>query len=113
MKKTLALLLALGMLVLMLAGCQVNREKDMAQIVLQVGDVTYTKQQVYDTVTNYFTSMGYSIDLMDETMEESTREQMDAMLEDYLDYLMQMEVAAIIVDRDMPCLLYTSPSPRD
>ena len=102
MKKTLALLLALGMLVLMLAGCQVNREKDMAQIVLQVGDVTYTKQQVYDTVTDYFTSMGYSIDLMDETMEESTREQMDAMLEDYLDYLMQMEVAAIIVDRDMP-----------
>lgn len=102
MKKTLALLLALGMLVLMLTGCQVNREKDMAQIVLQVGDVTYTKQQVYDTVTDYFTSMGYSIDLMDETMEESTREQMDAMLEDYLDYLMQMEVAAIIVDRDMP-----------
>ena len=102
MKKTLALLLALGMLVLMLAGCQVNREKDMAQIVLQVGDVTYTKQQVYDNYATILASGGYDIDPMDEELKESIREQLDTMLVGYLDYLMKVEVATVIVDRDMP-----------
>ncbi|MBE5780497.1 MAG: hypothetical protein E7328_01555 [Clostridiales bacterium] len=102
MKKTLALLLAILMMALMLTGCQINREKDMAQVVLEVGDVSYTKAELYEKAEAYLYSQGTAIDLMDEEMDESLRAAVDTFIADYLEYLFQIEVACIIVDRDMP-----------
>ena len=102
MKKTFALLLAIMMMALLLTGCQINREKDMAQVVLEVGEVSYTKAQVYEMAEEYLYSQGTAIDLLDEEMDESLRSAVDTFLADYLEYLFEIEVACIIVDRDMP-----------
>lgn len=60
-------ILAAALCALMLAGCQFvgyDKEKDMAQVVAQIGTVKITKQQVYDTMTPYldYYASTYSLD---------------------------------------------------
>ena len=102
MKRCLAAVCACLMLGLLLAGCSVDREADMAQTVAVVGDRVITKQELYDEVENYYLSSGYPIDLTSETLDADTRAQVDETLVAYLEYMVQEEVAVRVVDAQMP-----------
>ncbi|MDL2224622.1 peptidylprolyl isomerase [Eubacteriales bacterium OttesenSCG-928-M02] len=102
MKKMTALVLCILMLGSILVGCtQVNREKDMAQVIIKVGDKTYTKQQIYDFTDQLLSGQG--VDVFDDKMDSDLRAQVDTFVVDsVIPYLSMLEVAGQIVDRDMP-----------
>ena len=68
--KWTALALAMMMCMGVLTGCvSVNRDKDKAQVVAQVGDQTLTKEQLYAKMQSYLTAYGADNDVWDEKLD--------------------------------------------
>lgn len=83
----LALSLAL---MLVMSGCEVvsvNRDKDMAQVVAEVGDRKITKQEIYDQVDEMLASQG--VDIFDEKLSSDMRDYVE---ENYLLPLLEAEI---------------------
>ena len=103
-KKGIALMLA-ALCGLSLTGCEmvsVNREKDRAQVIIQVGDTTLTKEQVYAEFAYQLAVSGYSIDMWDEDMDSETREYVNEQLVDFAEAKTNLLTVAAICDRDDP-----------
>ena len=105
MKKKGAALLLAALCGLSLTGCEmvsVNREKDRAQAIIQVGDTTLTKEQVYAEFAYQLAVSGYSVDMWDEDMDSETREYVNEQLVDFAQAKADLLTVAAICDRDYP-----------
>ena len=101
--KWTALALAMIMCMGVLTGCvSVNRDKDKAQVVAQVGDQTLTKEQLYAKMQSYLTAYGADNDVWDEKLDSSMRDYLDEQGVTVAKNWMEVRVAAAICDRDMP-----------
>ncbi|MFR6343410.1 MAG: hypothetical protein ACLUO4_00390 [Christensenellales bacterium] len=101
--KWTALALAMMMCMGVLTGCvSVNRDKDKAQVVAQVGDQTLTKEQLYAKMQSYLTAYGADNDVWDEKLDSSMRDYLDEQGVTVAKNWMEVRVAAAICDRDMP-----------
>ncbi|MBQ9988465.1 MAG: hypothetical protein IJP30_01860, partial [Clostridia bacterium] len=98
----LALLMAVMLLV---TGCDlvtVNRERDKAQVVIQIGDTAITKEQVYAVASTELAQSGMSMDLWDENLETYMREYLDEYLMEYVDGYAEYKVAVMLCDTLCP-----------
>lgn len=89
----MALCLAIMMV---LSGCEVvsvNREKDMQQVVAQIGDTKIIKQEIYDEAAAVLAQD--DIDINDENISSDLRTQIDA----YLLELLNSKVEEIIIEK--------------
>lgn len=91
-------IMALSMaLALVMTGCEVvsvNRDKDMAQVVAEVGDRKITKQEIYEEVNTMLSSQG--VDLFDDKMTSDMRDYVE---ENYLIPMLEAEVEDEIIKK--------------
>lgn len=102
-QKWAALVLAAVLCTGVLTGCvSVNRDKDKAQVVAQMGDETLTKEQLYAQLQAYLTVYGMEDDIWGEKLDSKMRSYMDEQGVTLAESWRDLRVAAAICDRDMP-----------
>lgn len=99
LRKIVAILSATCMLAVF-AGCEavsVNRDKDMAQTVAQIGDVKITKKEVYEEVAP--SAEAQDIDVYDEKLSSDVRDSLDEYMVEQLDSMVEQEVIKQMFDK--------------
>ncbi|MDL2220537.1 hypothetical protein LJC55_02605, partial [Eubacteriales bacterium OttesenSCG-928-N14] len=104
MKRRLTMLLLAVCMVVGVSGCEMvdlDRNKDMAQVVATFAGKEMTKGELYEILDSYFIA-NYGFSATDENLTTEQRAYVDTQAETFLDAMVDVELVGIICDETMP-----------